>query len=70
MIRRHHGNARKICRDSALTDNDSLTNSGDPGAGLMKLMKKMYDEGDDDLKRTITKSWYEAQEKRGQSLED
>ncbi len=36
----------------------------------MKLMKKMYDEGDDDLKRTITKSWYEAQQKRGQSLED
>ncbi len=36
----------------------------------MNLMKKMYNEGDDDLKRTITKSWYEAQQKRGQSLED
>jgi len=30
----------------------------------MKMMKKMYDEGDDDMKRTISKSWYEAQNKK------
>lgn len=35
----------------------------DPQAGLMKLMKKMYDEGDDEMKRTISKSWYESQRK-------
>jgi len=37
----------------------------DPSAGLMSLMKKMYDEGDDEMKRTINKSWYEAQSKKG-----
>lgn len=52
------------CRDSPLTDKD------DPGAGIMKLMKKMYDEGDDDMKRTITKTWYEAQQKRGSGVDD
>lgn len=36
----------------------------DPSAGLMKLMKNMYDEGDDEMKRTIAKSWYDAQSKK------
>ena len=36
----------------------------DPGLGLMKLMKQMYDEGDDEMKRTIAKAWQESQEKR------
>jgi len=36
----------------------------DPGAGLMKMLKKMYDEGDDDMKRTIAKSWSESQQKQ------
>ncbi|VDP04330.1 unnamed protein product [Soboliphyme baturini] len=30
----------------------------------MKLMKQMYNEGDDDVKRTISKAWYEAQTKK------
>jgi calcyclin binding protein len=37
----------------------------DPSASLMKLMKKMYDEGDDEMKRMLNKSWYEAQNKKG-----
>ena len=36
----------------------------DPGAGLMDLMKKMYDDGDDEMKRTIKKAWFESQEKK------
>ena len=36
----------------------------DPGAGLMQLMKKMYDDGDDEMKRTIKKAWFESQEKK------
>ncbi|CAG2172821.1 unnamed protein product [Oppiella nova] len=28
-----------------------------------KLIKQMYDEGDDDMKRTIAKSWYESRNK-------
>ena len=38
--------------------------SDDPSAALMNLMKKMYNEGDDNMKRTIAKSWYEAQNKK------
>lgn len=36
----------------------------DPSAGVMNLMKKMYDEGDDEMKRMIKKSWYESQQKQ------
>lgn len=36
----------------------------DPGASIMELMKNMYQEGDDDMKRTIAKAWTESQEKK------
>lgn len=39
----------------------------DPSAGLINLMKKMYDEGDDEMKRTIAKSMYESRNKGGQA---
>ena len=42
----------------------------DPGMGLMKLMKQMYDDGDDEMKRTIAKAWHESQEKRAKGIED
>lgn len=29
----------------------------DPSAGLMDMMKKMYEEGDDNMKRTIAEAW-------------
>ncbi|KAI0523213.1 hypothetical protein KFK09_005607 [Dendrobium nobile] len=32
----------------------------DPMAGIMDLMKNMYDDGDDDMKRTIAKAWSDA----------
>lgn len=35
----------------------------DPSSGLMDLMKKMYEEGDDDMKRTIAQSWSESANK-------
>lgn len=44
-------------------DKDSKDLEEDPSAGLMKMMKKMYDEGDDEMKRTIMKSWYESKNK-------
>lgn len=37
----------------------------DPQAGMMSMMKKMYDEGDDDMKRMIKKTWSESQDKKG-----
>lgn len=38
-------------------------NSSDPTAGIMNLMKQMYEEGDDEMKRTIAKAWTESREK-------
>lgn len=35
----------------------------DPQEGMMSMMKKMYDEGDDEMKRTISKSFMESREK-------
>jgi calcyclin binding protein len=34
-----------------------------PEAGLMDLMKKMYEEGDENMKRTIAESWTKARDK-------
>jgi len=36
----------------------------DPNNALMDMMKKMYDEGDDEMKRTMQKAWWEAQHKK------
>ncbi|KAH8739896.1 hypothetical protein FG386_001713 [Cryptosporidium ryanae] len=34
-----------------------------PMSGIQNLMRKMYEEGDDEMKRTIAKAWTEAQSK-------
>ncbi|KAJ7421700.1 hypothetical protein WISP_41610 [Willisornis vidua] len=36
----------------------------DPSEGLMNILKKMYAEGDDEMKRTINKAWVESREKQ------
>nr|WLO59334.1 calcyclin-binding protein [Cherax destructor] len=38
-------------------------NSDDPNAGMMDLMKQMYDDGDDKMKQMLNKTWYESQQK-------
>ncbi|XP_050389782.1 calcyclin-binding protein [Patella vulgata] len=40
----------------------------DPQAGMMSLLKKMYEEGDDEMKRTIAKSMSESQNKSGMMM--
>lgn len=40
----------------------------DPGASLMNLMKKMYQDGDDDMKKTIAKAWTESQQKNAAGM--
>ena len=35
----------------------------DPGAGLMNMMKELYENGDDDMKRTIAEAWTKAKDK-------
>jgi len=36
----------------------------------MDMMRQMYDDGDDDMKRTIKKAWCEAQEKKKPGMGD
>ncbi|XP_055897199.1 calcyclin-binding protein-like [Biomphalaria glabrata] len=42
-----------------------LDEQEDPGDSLTKLLKNMYDDGDDEMKRTISKAFYESQKKQG-----
>jgi len=41
----------------------AVSNDKDPSAGLMDMLKNMYDEGDDEMKRTIAKAWTESRNK-------
>lgn len=36
----------------------------DPGSSIMNMMKNLYEEGDDEMKRTIAKAWTEANDKK------
>ncbi|KFO23020.1 Calcyclin-binding protein [Fukomys damarensis] len=36
----------------------------DPSEGLMNVLKKTYEDGDHDMKRTINKAWVESREKQ------
>ncbi|XP_031473315.1 uncharacterized protein LOC116245864 [Nymphaea colorata] len=38
----------------------SMDKEKDPMAGIMDLMKNMYEEGDDEMKKTIAKAWTDA----------
>ncbi len=41
----------------------SSGDNADPSASLMNMMKQMYQDGDDEMKRTIAKAWTESQDK-------
>ena len=47
-----------------MSSDPKLDAKDDPSAGLMNMMKKLYDDGDDDMKRTIAKAWTEGQGKK------
>lgn len=53
----------KEAKEAKYDTKDDMSN--DPSSGIMNMMKKMYDEGDDDMKRMIKKTWYETQQKKG-----
>uniref|UniRef100_A0A8B9J6J6 Calcyclin-binding protein n=1 Tax=Astyanax mexicanus TaxID=7994 RepID=A0A8B9J6J6_ASTMX len=48
----------------AILIKSSYDENADPGEGLMNMLKKIYSEGDDEMKRTINKAWSESQEKK------
>ncbi|CAJ1939627.1 unnamed protein product [Sphenostylis stenocarpa] len=45
-------------KDDKLKPN--LDKEKDPMAGIMDMMKNMYEEGDDEMKKTIAKAWTDA----------
>jgi len=53
----------KEAKDAKFDSKDTDAAS-DPSSSIMNMMKKMYDEGDDDTKRMIKKTWYESQQKQ------
>ncbi|KAJ3411868.1 hypothetical protein HDV05_001550 [Chytridiales sp. JEL 0842] len=42
----------------------------DPGDTIMQMMKELYNEGDEETKRMIAKTWTESQERKGGKLGD
>ncbi|CAF0741553.1 unnamed protein product [Brachionus calyciflorus] len=46
-----------------------LDENTDPQEGLMSMMKKMYEEGDDEMKRTISKAFTESREKQAKGMD-
>ena len=48
---------------------DKAEKSKDPKGDLMEMMKEMYQNGDDDMKRTIAQSWQKSQEERNEKRE-
>ncbi|XP_039672796.1 calcyclin-binding protein [Perca fluviatilis] len=51
-------------KQSKEKDKPNIDESADPSDGLMTMLKKIYSEGDDEMKRTINKAWSESQEKK------
>lgn len=42
----------------------SDTDTKDPTAGLFNMMKNLYQSGDPEMKRMISKAWVEGEEKK------
>ncbi|KAM4851484.1 calcyclin-binding protein-like [Thomomys bottae] len=51
----------KECKEKEKSSYDTEV---DPSEGLMTVLKKIYEDGDDDMKRTINKAWVESREKQ------
>ncbi|MCJ8731855.1 hypothetical protein PDJAM_G00204360 [Pangasius djambal] len=56
-------------KQSKEKDKPNYDENADPGEGLMNMLKKIYSEGDDEMKRTINKAWAESQEKKARGDE-
>jgi len=53
---------KKDEKDSSM-DKPGKDEAADPSASIMNMMKKMYNEGDDEMKKTIAKAWTQARDK-------
>ncbi|KAL3082799.1 hypothetical protein niasHS_010601 [Heterodera schachtii] len=59
------GSLLKLEKEVGKSKAKTMDKESDPQEGLMNMMKQMYDDGDDEMKRTIRKAWHEAQSKKG-----
>jgi calcyclin binding protein len=46
-----------------------MDENADPQDSLMNMMKQMYEDGDDEMKRTISKAWYESRNKNPAAMD-
>ncbi|KAF3419897.1 hypothetical protein E2986_10439 [Frieseomelitta varia] len=66
----HVTSVEKRIKESKTSSVPDMSEDNDPGTSLMNLMKKMYQEGDDEIKKTIAKAWTETQEKKAAGITD
>lgn len=60
----HVTSVEKRIKDAKTLSMPEMGENSDPSASLMNLMKNMYQDGDDEMKKTIAKAWTESQEKQ------
>ncbi|CAD8070212.1 unnamed protein product [Paramecium sonneborni] len=66
LIKKDQKNWEQLNYKEKLVDTDpSKLDKQDPQASLMNMMKEMYQNGDDDMKRTIAQAWSKSQEEKG-----
>lgn len=59
----HITSLEKRLKESKASSISEDADDSDPGANLVNLVMKMYQDGDDDMKRTIAKAWTEEIQK-------
>uniref|UniRef100_A0A673GBL2 Calcyclin-binding protein n=1 Tax=Sinocyclocheilus rhinocerous TaxID=307959 RepID=A0A673GBL2_9TELE len=57
----------QVEKQSKEKDKPNLDENADPSEGLMSVLKKIYTDGNDEMKRTINKAWVESQEKKAKA---
>ncbi|CAD8158713.1 unnamed protein product [Paramecium pentaurelia] len=66
LIKKDQKNWDQLNFKEKLIDTDpSKVDKQDPQASLMNMMKEMYQNGDDDMKRTIAQAWSKSQTEKG-----
>jgi calcyclin binding protein len=60
----------KKIKESKTSSMPEMSEDNDPSASLMNLMKQMYQDGDDDMKKTIEKAWTQSHEKQKNNVMD
>ncbi|XP_016103966.1 calcyclin-binding protein-like [Sinocyclocheilus grahami] len=57
----------QVEKQSKEKDKPNLDENADPSEGLMSVLRKIYTDGNDEMKRTINQAWVESQEKKAKA---